>query len=433
MPRPKKIDRTILGHALHYGSPVKTISESSQLPFNIDTLVAAKKSRERPHYDLSSLLHEGARLWKAVCRRSAEQAEKPLLLPLSAGLDSRAVLAGLRANDIPVHTMTYGVPGAFDYELAPRIAAAAGTSNERLDLQRVSITREKLLAIAAGTQHPSLLIDMFFNHQIPERHGNAFSYINGFAGDALAGNNLRKAEGFFWSQAQQAFAQWHRVSQTITLTENDMDPLSALPKEPLVEPILLSSIQQLDFAIRQQRMVRPIVCPPGIEVITPFLDPEWCRFMLGLPAELRYDRTFFIDLFRRSFPALFSMPSSASGGLALDANETAIHRHRKKLRRRRRLRKRLNRAFPWVRVPPANRGWQYLDFRTLLRENGPLAQLFADSMTRLDEQALVPWINAKALMRSHQTCEADHFKALNVLFNVELLVDARPDLFKPGS
>ena len=430
MSHSKTINRAVLGNALHYGSPLSTASDAPGFPFDIDTLAAAKARRDRPEQDSSALLDEGTRLWKAVCSRAAEKTRKPLLLPLSAGLDSRAVLAGLRANDIPVHTMTYGVPGAFDYELAPQVAKAAGASNERLDLQSVPITRERLLEVAADTPRPSLLLDMFFNHQITERHGDAFSYINGFAGDALAGNNLKSAEGFLWPQATQAFARWHQVSRTLTLTDADMDPLAALPRQPLVEPSLLPSIQQLDFAIRQQCMVRPIVCPPGVDVITPFLDPEWCVFMLGLPEALRHDRSFFIELFRSSFPSLFSLPSSASGGLALGAGETAIRRHRKKLRRRRRLRARIKRIFPAVRVPPANRGWQYLDFRTLLREDGSLALLFADSMARLDEQALVPWIDAQALLRSHRAYEADHFKALNVLLNVELLLDARPDLFE---
>lgn len=63
------------------------------------------------------------------CARVVERSSKPLLVPLSAGLDSRAVLAGLCACGAPIHTVTYGVPGAFDYDIAPRIARTAGTSD----------------------------------------------------------------------------------------------------------------------------------------------------------------------------------------------------------------------------------------------------------------------------------------------------------------
>lgn len=427
------IDRGALAETLHYGVPINRPAPVSGLPLSVDVLEAARARRAVGSQDKTSLLDEGAQRWREACRKTADRASHPILLPLSAGLDSRAVLSGLRANGVKVHTVTYGVPGAFDYELAPGIAGCAGASSERIDLRDTAITREKLLRVAAKAQHPSIVLDMFFNHQIAERFGTDFSYVNGFAGDALAGNNLKTAKGVSWHEATQAFVEWHRASRTVTLTDDDMDPVAALPARPFVTPELLPAIQQLDYAIRQQRMVRPIVCPTGVEVLTPFLDPGWCVFMLGLPESLREERAFFVELFQRSFPKLFSLPTTASGGLPLGASEAAIRRHRKRLRRRRRRRARLHRVFPAVSVPPADRRWQYLDFRTLLREDGPLVELFADSMARLDQLGVVPWIDAKALLDAHRAREADHFKALNVLLNLEILLEARPELFAPGS
>ena len=424
---------TLLSEILHYGAPLNLPASTPSLPFSAETLEIADERRKRPVDDHSKLLKEGVQLWCDVCRRTAERAASPLLLPLSAGLDSRAVLAGLRANDISVQTVTYGVPGAFDYELAPRIADCAGASNERIDLQTIEITRDRLIAVAATAPRPSSILDMFFNQLIPAQYGRSFSYINGFVGDALAGNNLKTAEGFHWPEATRAFAKWHQASRTVRLTHSEMDPIAALPDAPLVDPGLLPSIQQLDYAIRQQCMVRPIVCPPNVEVMMPFLDPSWCAFMLGLPEELRRNRAFFVELFQHGFPQLFSLPTTATGGLPLGAKESEIRHYRKRLRRRRRFRTRLHRIFPRMSVPPANRGWQYLDFRSLLREDTPLAQLFADSMARLDERRVAPWIDASGLLRSHRACEADHFKALNVLLNLELLLTTRSDLFEPGS
>lgn len=425
------IDRNALAETLHYGSPLNSPRRQPSLPFSEAVLQVAAERRKKTPHDKSALLAEGARLWTDVCRKTAEDASHPLLLPLSAGLDSRAVLAGLRGCGADVHTVTYGLPGAFDYDIAPHVARCADVTNEQLDLKDVRITRRGLLDLARRAEHPSLLIDMLFNHQIAASHGRNFSYVNGFVGDALAGNNLKIARGFQWTEATRAFAQWHRSSRTVTLTNPDMDPVAALPAAPFVDPALLPSIQQLDYAVRQQMLVRPIVCPPDVEVFTPFLDPEWCVFMLGLPEALRKNRAFFIELFQKSYPQLFSLPTTASGGLSLGASDTEIRRYRKRLRRGRRMRARLNRVFPKVRVPPANRAWQYLDFRTLLREDSDLYELFAESLARLDEQRVVPWIDASALLRAHRAHEADHFKALNVLFNLELLLDARPELFAP--
>lgn len=427
MSRHAPIDRTVLAETLHYGAPLNRPSPAPGLPFGVDVLEAARARREAGPQNETALLEKGAALWREVCSRTAERASHPILLPLSAGLDSRAVLAGLRACGASVHTVTYGVPGAFDYELAPRIAQCAGASNERMDLQSIPITREELLAVARQARNPSLVLDMFFNAQVAARHGSQYSYVNGFVGDALAGNNLKAAQGLAWGQATHAFAQWHCASQTVTLT--DMDPVAALPARPLVDPELLPSIQQLDYAVRQQRLVRPIVCPPGVEVLTPFLDPAWCTFMLGLPDELRENRAFFTAVFQHGFPELFSLPSTASGGLRPGASDAAMRAYRKRLRRRRRMRARLHRLFPGVTVPPADRRWQYLDFRSLLREDGALADLFADGMMRLDERGVVPWIDARGLLRAHRAKTADHFKALNVLFNLEILLEAHPEWF----
>ena len=426
-------DRSTLAETLHYGVPINRPLPQPTLPFSVDVLEAARERRcaERP--DKKTLLAEGARLWQTVCRRTADRASHPILLPLSAGLDSRAILAGLRACDVPVHTVTYGLPGAFDYEIAPRIAERAGASHERIDLEKIELTRSGLIDVARRAERPSVPLDMFFNAQIALRQRQQYSYINGFAGDALSGNNLKTAHGFYWPEATRAFANWHRASKTVKLTADDMDPLDALPGEPFVDPELLPSIEQLDHAIRQQRMVRPIVCPPEVEVFTPFLDPEWCVFMLGLPGPVRENRAFFIELFQYIDPELFALPTTVSGGLPLGTDEAAIRRYRKRLRRRRRIRTYINRLFPAVHVPPADRGWQYLDFRNLLRKDGVLAQLFSNSMARLDEQGVTPWIDAQALLRAHRDHEADHFKALNVLFNLELLLEARPTLFSPES
>lgn len=432
MSRHATIDRSALAEALHYGVPVNRPSPPG-LPFSADTLEAARARRVAGPPDKDALLDEGVQLWRDVCRRVADSASYPILLPFSAGLDSRAVLAGLCANDVTVHTVTYGLPGAFDYELAPRIAKCAGASNARMNLEGVEITREKLLDTATQAEHPSFVLDMFFNHRIAKRYGGDYSYINGFAGDAVGDTHLKTAKGFSWSEAKTAFAHWKQASRTVTLTDQDMDPVNALPAAPFVDPELLPSIQQLEYAFYEQRLTRPIVCPPGVEVLTPFLDSEWSTFLLGLPDELRESRAFLVEIYQRAYPELFSLPTSASYGLALGASDVAIQRHRKRLRRRRRLRARLQRVFPAISVPPADRRWQYLDFRGLLREEGVLADLFIDSMARLDERGVVPWIDAQGLLEAHRACQADHFKALNVLFNLELLLEARPELFAPSA
>ena len=433
MNRDTPIDRQALAETLHYGVPINRPVPIQGLPFEVDTLKAARQRRRQPEPSQDKLLAQGADLWNHICRKAANRATRPLLLPLSAGLDSRAVLGGLRACGAPVKTVTYGVPGAFDYEIAPRIAAHAGVANERIDLTQIQISRAALLDVAKGEPSPSLVIDMFFNAQIAWRYGQEFTYINGFCGDALSGKHLDKGASSNWEQARESFVAWHQASRTIKLTDEDMVPIDALPSAPFVDMDLMGPLEQLDHAIRQQRLVRPVVCPAGYEVLSPFLDPEWCAFILGLPDALRRDQRFFIALFQYSYPELFALPTTASGGLPLGASDAEIRRYRKKLRRQRRLRSRLSHILPNIHVPPADRRWQYLDFRNELRRDSTVAALFDESMARLDDSGAIPWIDAQGILRRHREEKTDHFKALNVLFNLELLLEARPDLFEPSS
>ena len=431
MTHQQPVDRSVLAEALHYGTVISAPKGQPALPFSTDTLIEAQQRKQRFDGDYTRLLKEGAQLWKTVCQRVIDRSDQPLIVPLSAGLDSRAILAGLSACGGPVHAVTYGIPGAFDYELALPVARVAGATIDRIDLRSIEITREALLSLARRSKRPSMLIDMFYNDHVAQCFGPKYTYANGFIGDVLAGKNLGKAGGLSWNDAREQLAGWCRVSRTVTLTAPDMDPLQALPERPLVSTELLPAIQQLDYAVRQQITVRPIVCPPDVDVVTPFLDAQWCAFMLGLPDRIRQNRAFFIELFQHAFPKLFALPTTASGGLSLGASDSAMRRYKKRLKRRQRLRARLHRVFPRVNVPPANRSWQYLDFRQLLRQDSQISTLYEQSMARLDESGIAPWIGARQILDSHRAREADHTKALHTLFNLDLLLEARPEFFQP--
>lgn len=425
----QKLDPVLL-EVLHYGVPLAINDRSpARLPFSTEVLEEANRRRSVAPDTPESLFEEARIIWRNACRRAAESATHPLCLPLSAGLDSRAVLAGLRDAGVVPATVTYGVPGAFDYELAPAVAARAGAPHLRLDLGEVTITRELLVRYAKRLAKPGSLLDMSFNGELMTRTEKRYSYINGFAGDALTGKHLANVKSQTWAQACADFSRWCCASKTETLTPRQFNPTAGLPDSPLVDTSLLSAGYQLDFSVRQARMIRPIVMPTTDEVFTPFTDPDWCAFILGLPNEFLADQRFIIAFLRSTYTDLFSLPTTANGGLTLDASAGQVARHKKRLRRRGRWRRRLRRWWPTINVPPADRQWQYLDFRNQLRQNTPIAAMVDESMQRLDELGATPWLSAKDLLAAHRSSHADHAKALNALLNLEILLSERPDLF----
>lgn len=422
------VSAVALTEILHYGAVLNGPLGSPALPFDRAVLESARWRRERVQPDHNALLKEGSEIWRRVCKRVIDASHNPLLVPLSAGLDSRAILAGLRACDAPVRTVTYGVPGAFDYELAPRVAREANAEIERIDLNQVSFDRDALITIAAQSGPVSSVLDMYFNRMLAAHCGSGHSYVNGHMGDELAGKNLGGEPSLDWATACRHFAVHHHAPRHDVLTPQHADPIARLPQRPFVPSELLSFDAQLYYSVRQQCLIRPVVCPPSHEVFTPFTDPEWVVFMLGLPDHIRRNRAFFVALFQHAFPHLFSLPTTASGGLPLGSSEAQMRRYRRRLKRIRRLRLRLQRIFPAIQVPPRDRGWQYVDFPTLLRNDSWLTRLFAESMARLDDSMIVPWIDASGLLAAHRAGQADHFKALNVLLNLDIVREARPEL-----
>lgn len=412
---------------LHYGYVLDENRDPATLPFERETLEQAAAQRtEMARLSESELCAYGAKLWRSVCRRTLERNPGNLLLPLSSGLDSRAILAGLlEEGHDQLATVTYGIPGAYDFDLAPLVAHTAGVPNERIDLRDIGIHRSDLLGIAAEPGRSSALFDMFFNRIVTRRHENSWTCLSGYLGDVLAGKNDQRTQSAYWDEARTAFARRNRRTKNMPLAPSGTDPVASLPEAPIVSAQLLSYEAQLDFAVRQERMMRPIVIGADTTHAKPFLDPQWVAFMLSLPEEQRRDRQLFKRVFLKAYPRLFSLPTTANGGMPLGAPAWRQRLHRHAVRRRRKWRSRLHRFFPSVAVPPGAPQWQYVDFARELRTDSDIQRLVSDSIERLGEHGHVPWLEPDAIWRAHQQRQGDYSKELDVLLNVELMLSAQ--------
>ncbi len=81
------------------------------------------------------------------------------LVPISGGLDSRAILGALlkfrNAGDI--YTYTFGSPGTYDFEIGNNIARVTGTRHTAYDLSNHHYTMDELLDVSKRTDHQCLL------------------------------------------------------------------------------------------------------------------------------------------------------------------------------------------------------------------------------------------------------------------------------------
>src|SRR5699024_2270517 len=118
------------------------------------------------------------------------------------------------------------------------------------------------------------------------------------------------------------------------------------------------------------------------------------------------------------FPELFSLPTSANGGLPLRAPAQHVVRYRQRLRRRRRWRLRLQRLLPSVAVPLGNPAWQYIDLRRAMNDRSDVSALLERSVADVQARGLLPWLDVTRILREYRQGELGHSRALLVLINL---------------
>lgn len=326
------------------------------------------------------------------------------IVPLSGGLDSRAILAlllerGLREQIVAV---TFGVPRTFDFELGRTVAQAAGVRHEPIDLSAFTLEQDALETTARELTNWTYLIDAVYNRIVCRRFGRNATYWSGFMGDPLAGSHLLPVDSPTWQEARVAFAERNRYGAAAELTPPGFRPESILPARPILHDTRLCFDEQLDFALRQETCIRPLVLPGGYDYRTPFLHPSWVNFILNVPRRLRVGEKLYKQLLTTMFPRLFSLPVKANVGLPLSAPAWQVELRKVRLG----IHKTANRLlprFPWPIYSTIN----YLDFDRALRTNDQVRALFYDNLFELDRLNAVPWLDIDALWQAHQRGHAN--------------------------
>ncbi|WP_375802245.1 asparagine synthase-related protein [Salinibacter sp.] len=375
----------------------------------------------------SSLVERGEKALQKSVEANFERESFPEnathTLLLSGGLDSRTVLALLLDQVGPdqIAVGSYGVPGAFDYELAQEVAKKAGVTSYRYDLrpQHFEWSYEKLLDYARTLPHPTRIFEAYINHyartQVAQNCAGATVQWSGWLGETTAGSHHSHylPNEFGWDAHCGQFARWNNAT-TVDLTPIGFDPRTSLPEEPPAGRSDLNYGEQLDYAVRQQCFIKPFVNPS--DCFSPFLDEKWLQFILPLPRRLRVNRRLFKKIVRRAWPRLFALPTETNDGLPLK-KDTLPGRTSHLFGR---VRRKLQREIPFLST---YRKVQYFDFSTALRTENSFRGLVGSLLARLDHRPVVSWIDVDRLWRAHQD-GMDLNLDLRILAGLELCLEA---------
>jgi len=344
------------------------------------------------------LVAEGQILLKRAFQEQLRGAAPHHHVPLSGGIDSRVILAYL-LHEVPadnITTVTYGLPGAYDFEYGRAVARMAKVRHEPIDLDRLQVTLADLHAVCTGGGDWTPVLRTFYSWHGFERGPENATRWSGFLGDPLAGSHFQLSlSKLSYLEACSRFLrinQWTRVSK-VRLSHPDIDLASLLPAAPPIEdPATVSYPEQLDLAVRQTSWIRKAVVPPGTRA--PFLSSDWTRYMLAAPPELRMECRLYYRIAARLNPPLFELRTKSVRGHRLFGRARAARYYAGVAGDK------IEAMFRSLRGKPAfNKYLNFIDPQRSFESHPDLRLLLREAIMRLQDSRRLMWLDIPGLYR----------------------------------
>ncbi|MGA1822559.1 MAG: asparagine synthase-related protein [Thermoplasmatota archaeon] len=250
---------------------------------------------------------------------------KEIVVPLSGGMDSRAVAACLHefrgGEDIICYT--YGLPGSYDYEIAREISKKLKIRLELFSLKDYGFSIEEEGRTAERFRYQTLL---FFHppmKQLEDLVGDRVIW-SGFLGGEIGGSHVLANPSGDVRSAKENFVKKNTYLNADSYLDIDKSDLHDLLDLRWENNERLHMNDQLDFLNRQMKYIAPHVLMKGFEYRTPFFNTEFYDFMISLPIRYRLRKYLYKKILVKAYPDLFSFGVKENVGLKPDASMVSI-------------------------------------------------------------------------------------------------------------
>lgn len=360
------------------------------------------------------LLSRGSAVLQRCIARAFERAEKPIVLPISGGLDSRTLLAGLMecTDARSIHTYTYGLPGALDFEIGSLVAKAAGTRHTVLDLRRLTYTEQDLLTTARWSDSNTTLLEPMVWCEVERRFGRSCTYLPGYTGDGLGGSFYQPARRSR-TEAVEFFLASERRHYTWDENAEGAPSARRLAATDTKYDGLLSHEEAIWFEHHPERYTAHHIFMNGLRYEAPFMDLEFVAFMLGVPPRYRQGKVLFDELVSSRYARLFSLPTRNQG---YRLARKPLHHLGWTMTQS--LKKVAFRVSPRHVVHP---GTPYANFRFAMLDRPDVARLVRDHLHGLGQRKLpgIEMARIERLWHEHASGKKNHAGALVLLVSLE--------------
>ena len=337
--------------------------------------------------------------------------DKKIIIPISGGLDSRAILAAV-LEFVPksrIRTYTFGIKGSYDFEIGKEVAEKAGVHHDAIELNSLRFTQKEMIEVAKRCDfqthlfhHPPLKI-------IEDLIGDGVVF-SGYLGDLIFGsyankNDVRESEVENWYIKEKYYSNYFKEQKCFK------DYLQVIDNKSIVPPI-----EQLILYERGTKLTAPHILMKGWNYKVPLIDKTILDFMYSVPNKYRLEEKLFIDTMLEYYPTLFNIKSKTTFGYHLKSPKVLHYCERIKNKVINVLNKK---GFNLI-YPPFN----YIDFNKEILKREDLVKIFTTNLIDLEERGILDGIKPTEIYDSHKKSKNLH-DVLILLTSLEIILKAK--------
>jgi len=264
-------------------------------------------------------------------------------LSISAGLDSRGILAGLKDAAKELHTYTLGLPGCADQRLAGQLARTAGTKHEFIPVEQSFLedyenVAARMIYMSDGMYHPYESTEMLALEYFKKAGFKIL--LRGHGGEiakAALAHPVMVTPAALVCKGPSEILDFIFGSTNLVLRDIDPKKLFSLSFRDYMISVPRSDLEEScgrasrDLApgdvcifyymrehIRRQVVSSLEIFRTQIEIRMPYIDEGYVEKLLKLPLRERNQGKIQLRLIRQCMPSLIKVPNSNTGA-PLDA------------------------------------------------------------------------------------------------------------------
>lgn len=356
-------------------------------------------TNEYKNENTEELIDELYRLWQQSVKRRISQNDK-IILPLSGGLDSRAILASIieQTSTTNLVTCTFGEKLSWDYQIGTKVAKKFGIKNINLDVEKYqyeeqfNISFDDSDGMVDATPYLPIL-----EYKDLLQYSNTI--ISGYIGDFIMGSHMFKELNYLISDYHSGSIDINSHFLKINAL-NDLEKLKEIFNKSVFHKIEnpidialssfsentnLSDIYFLHFLnnhVYNYSYYNVFRFRDDFNYLSPFLDYDLIDFMCKIPHNLRYNQKLYRLMLIRKYPDFYKIPCKNMYNTSLNSKYYKYFINKALNFSQKRINKLLNNS---IGIEPfLDLNLNYIDYNKLIRKDKAFQNVLYKYLKKLD-------------------------------------------------